>query len=80
MQFREAIDRDVRDLWDLAGRIAASTGESRVMADLQAHLPDRSKDFAAQEGALEGAAWALRRSTAIKPVRAGRKAAGALST
>jgi hypothetical protein len=61
MQFREAIDRDVQDLWDLAGRIAASTGESRVMADLRARLPDRSKDFAAQEGELEGAAWALRK-------------------
>jgi hypothetical protein len=62
MEFREAVDRDVQDLQDLAGSIAASTGDSRVMADLKAHLPVGRNDFFAQERALESAAWTLRRS------------------
>ncbi len=62
MRFREAIDHDVRDLRSLADRIAASSSDGRVSADLRTRLPAGGNDFCAHERRLEAAAWALRKS------------------
>jgi hypothetical protein len=62
MEFREAIDRDVKDLRDLADRIAASSRHTSIGTNVLAGLAACGNDFLTQERQLDAAAWSLRKS------------------
>ncbi len=62
MEFREAIDRDVRDLRNLADRITARSRDAPVRTDVLAGLAASGDDFLTQERKLDAAAWALRKT------------------
>jgi hypothetical protein len=62
MQFREAIDRDVHDLRDLADRIAHSRPNAELGLDVVAGLAACGNDYCDQERQLDAAAWSLRKS------------------
>jgi hypothetical protein len=61
MEFREAIDRDVRDLRRLADWMTASSGGMAIRTDVLAGLATGGNDFLLQERQLDAAAWALRK-------------------
>lgn len=61
MEFREAIDRDVDDLRNLADKVATSTRDAAIGIELLAGLASGGNDFLAQERRLDAAAWALRK-------------------
>lgn len=62
MAFREAIERDARDLLGLAERVATETGHDPFDGALQRDLADLDSDHLAQERRLEAAALTLRQA------------------
>ncbi|WP_422001872.1 hypothetical protein [Reyranella sp.] len=62
MKFREAIERDLEDLLDLAERVRRATGISPLTENLRTVIAGLGNDHLAQERRLEEAAFDLRRA------------------
>ena len=62
MEFREAIERDARDLQTLAVDVAAGTGGEPLHSRLGATLASCGNDYRKQEQRLDAAAMELRRT------------------